>query len=74
MSFIDNELPQFFNVLSVNMSVVGPRPHMIYHTEKFRNKVDGYMTRHFVKPGITGLPGGIKYSIGTRLRLMAGED
>jgi len=49
-----DELPQFFNVLKGDMSVVGPRPHMLHHTEEFRNKVDGYMTRHFVKPGITG--------------------
>jgi len=49
-----DELPQFINVLKGEMSVVGPRPHMLVHTEEFRNKVDEYMLRHFVKPGITG--------------------
>ena len=50
-----DELPQFYNVLFGNMSVVGPRPHMISHTDEYANKVDKYMLRHFVKPGITGL-------------------
>jgi len=50
-----DELPQFFNVLIGDMSVVGPRPHMLIHTEKFAKQVDKYMVRHFVKPGITGL-------------------
>ncbi len=50
-----DELPQFYNVLFGNMSVVGPRPHMISHTNEYANKVDKYMLRHFVKPGITGL-------------------
>lgn len=50
-----DELPQFYNVLFGNMSVVGPRPHMIKHTDEYANKVDKYMLRHFVKPGITGL-------------------
>ena len=50
-----DELPQFFNVLIGNMSVVGPRPHMLSHTEMYANKVDKFMVRHFVKPGITGL-------------------
>lgn len=50
-----DELPQFFNVFLGDMSVVGPRPHMLSQTEKFRNIVDKYMVRHFVKPGITGL-------------------
>ena len=50
-----DELPQFYNVLFGNMSVVGPRPHMVSHTDEFANKVDKYMLRHFVKPGITGL-------------------
>ena len=50
-----DELPQFFNVLVGDMSVVGPRPHMLSHTEMYANKVDKFMVRHFVKPGITGL-------------------
>jgi putative colanic acid biosynthesis UDP-glucose lipid carrier transferase len=50
-----DELPQFFNVLIGNMSVVGPRPHMIAHTEEYSQIIDKYMVRHFVKPGITGL-------------------
>jgi putative colanic acid biosynthesis UDP-glucose lipid carrier transferase len=50
-----DELPQFFNVLRGNMSVVRPRPHMVSHTEKYALKVDKFMVRHFIKPGITGL-------------------
>ena len=50
-----DELPQFFNVLTGQMSVVGPRPHMVKHTEEYSQKIDKYMFRHFVKPGITGL-------------------
>lgn len=49
-----DELPQFFNVLINDMSVVGPRPHMLAHTEKYKKLLDNYMVRHFVKPGITG--------------------
>jgi putative colanic acid biosynthesis UDP-glucose lipid carrier transferase len=50
-----DELPQFLNVLVGDMSVVGPRPHMLSHTDLYANKVDKFMVRHFVKPGITGL-------------------
>ena len=50
-----DELPQFINVLKGDMSVVGPRPHMVKHNEEFASKVDKFMVRHFVKPGITGL-------------------
>lgn len=50
-----DELPQFINVLKGDMSVVGPRPHMLYHTEIYSALIEKYMVRHFVKPGITGL-------------------
>jgi len=49
-----DEFPQFFNVLMGNMSVVGPRPHMIKHTEEYSKLIDTFMVRHFLKPGITG--------------------
>ncbi|WP_282179013.1 exopolysaccharide biosynthesis polyprenyl glycosylphosphotransferase [Maribacter stanieri] len=50
-----DELPQFFNVLMGDMSVVGPRPHMVVHTQQYESSVDKYLVRHFLKPGITGL-------------------
>ena len=49
-----DELPQFINVFKGEMSVVGPRPHMVKHTEEYSQLIDKYMVRHFVKPGITG--------------------
>lgn len=49
-----DEMPQFFNVLIGNMSVVGPRPHMLKHTEQYKVIINQYMVRHFLKPGITG--------------------
>ncbi len=49
-----DEFPQFFNVLIGNMSVVGPRPHMVSHTERYSQLIDQFMVRHFLKPGITG--------------------
>ena len=49
-----DELPQFWNVLKGDMSIVGPRPHMLAHTEMYSKLIDKYMVRHFVKPGITG--------------------
>lgn len=49
-----DELPQFYNVLIGNMSVVGPRPHMLKHTEEYSRLIEKYMVRHLVKPGITG--------------------
>jgi len=49
-----DELPQFFNVLKGDMSIVGPRPHAVAHNELYRSKIHGYMLRHKVKPGITG--------------------
>ncbi len=50
-----DELPQFFNVLAGSMSVLGPRPHMLKHTEEFSNELETFMFRHKIKPGITGL-------------------
>lgn len=49
-----DEFPQFFNVLIGNMSIVGPRPHMLKHTEEYSQLVDKFMLRQFMKPGITG--------------------
>ncbi|EMB6255565.1 TPA: undecaprenyl-phosphate glucose phosphotransferase [Serratia marcescens] len=49
-----DELPQFFNVLKGDMSIVGPRPHAIAHNEQYRKLISGYMLRHKMKPGITG--------------------
>jgi putative colanic acid biosynthesis UDP-glucose lipid carrier transferase len=49
-----DELPQFFNVLQGSMSVVGPRPHAVSHNEQYRKKINYYMLRHRMKPGITG--------------------
>jgi putative colanic acid biosynthesis UDP-glucose lipid carrier transferase len=49
-----DELPQLFNVLRGDMSLVGPRPHALPHNEEFAKLIDGYLTRHRMKPGITG--------------------
>ncbi|GBU07149.1 hypothetical protein AwDysgo_04800 [Bacteroidales bacterium] len=49
-----DEIPQFYNVLKGDMSVVGPRPHMLKHTQMYSIAIDKYMVRHLVKPGITG--------------------
>ena len=49
-----DELPQFINVLTGGMSIVGPRPHAVAHNEQYRSLIQGYMLRHKVKPGITG--------------------
>ena len=49
-----DELPQFLNVIEGTMSIVGPRPHAVAHNELYRGKIQGYMLRHKVKPGITG--------------------
>jgi putative colanic acid biosynthesis UDP-glucose lipid carrier transferase len=50
-----DELPQFINVLQGRMSVIGPRPHAVAHNELYRKLIRGYMIRHKVRPGITGL-------------------
>jgi putative colanic acid biosynthesis UDP-glucose lipid carrier transferase len=49
-----DELPQFINVLTGSMSIVGPRPHAVAHNEQYRGLINGYMVRHKVRPGITG--------------------
>lgn len=49
-----DELPQFFNVLFGNMSVVGPRPNLVCHLEEYSKKIQDYKIRHFITPGITG--------------------
>jgi len=49
-----DELPQFFNVIRGDMSIVGPRPHAVAHNEEYRSQLQGYMLRHLIKPGITG--------------------
>lgn len=49
-----DELPQFFNVLMSDMSIVGPRPHMLKHTQDYSRLINQFMIRHFLKPGITG--------------------
>lgn len=50
-----DELPQFINVFLGDMSLVGPRPHMLMHTEEYSRIINKFMVRHFAKPGITGL-------------------
>ena len=50
-----DELPQFFNVLQGHMALVGPRPHAIAHNDYYTGKIQAYMARHRIKPGITGL-------------------
>ncbi len=49
-----DELPQLINILKGDMSIIGPRPHMLMHTEEFHKKYDKYLVRHWVKPGLTG--------------------
>ncbi|MCO5230762.1 MAG: undecaprenyl-phosphate glucose phosphotransferase [Chitinophagales bacterium] len=49
-----DEIPQFINVLLGHMSIIGPRPHMLKHTEEYSKIIDKFMVRHFIKPGITG--------------------
>ena len=49
-----DELPQLWNVLKGDMSIVGPRPHMVAHTKEYSQLIEKYMVRHFVRPGMTG--------------------
>ncbi|MBX2962040.1 MAG: exopolysaccharide biosynthesis polyprenyl glycosylphosphotransferase [Cyclobacteriaceae bacterium] len=65
-----DELPQFFNVLRGDMSVVGPRPHMLKHTEEYRKLIELFMIRQYIKPGITGLAQCLGYRGETNLRDM----
>jgi len=53
--FYIDELPQLFNVIAGDMSIIGPRPHMLFHHHKFIMQIPNYNLRHLVKPGITGL-------------------
>jgi len=68
-----DELPQFLNVLQGRMSVVGPRPHAVAHNEMYRRLIKGYMIRHKVKPGITGLAqvNGLRGETGTLDKMQA---
>jgi putative colanic acid biosynthesis UDP-glucose lipid carrier transferase len=50
-----DELPQLFNVLNGTMSLVGPRPHAVSHNNYYSDKINAYLARHRIKPGITGL-------------------
>lgn len=60
-----DELPQFINVLKGDMSIIGPRPHMLYHTEIYSSRLPDYMRRLSVRPGITGLAQILGYRGGT---------
>lgn len=67
-----DELPQFINVFLGDMSIVGPRPFMTGVNEEFSNKINKFMTRHFVKPGITGMAS-LKFRSGESQRIYVGK-
>lgn len=61
-----DELPQFINVFLGSMSIVGPRPHMLRHTDEYSKLIERFMGRQYVKPGITGLAQCLGYRGETR--------
>ncbi|MGL6022213.1 MAG: sugar transferase, partial [Chitinophagaceae bacterium] len=67
-----DEMPQFINVFLGDMSVVGPRPFMIGDNQKYGDKINKFITRHSVKPGITSMAS-LKFRTGTNIHIMQGK-